>query len=89
MVTWTALAGNGQPTQPVVGLVRAQASLLQIRQQVCRHRTEVRQLERAVATQTSRSRQASERLQQQDQAIAELHKQLQALHARSTAGIAE
>jgi hypothetical protein len=43
----------------------------------------VKRLEQDVARRESDSKRASERLQQQDQAIAELQKQLQALRAKS------
>lgn len=46
------------------------------------HESEVRQLQQDVATQESASRQASERLQQQDRTIAELQKQLQDIQAK-------
>ncbi len=74
------------PSRGAGSPVSAPASLDQARQQLRRHRAEVSQLEHAVATQKSRGEQASRRLQQQDQTIGELQKQLQALHARSAAG---
>lgn len=58
----------------------------QVQQRLAQHQAEVKQLEQAVARQESDSKRASERLQQQDQAIAELQKQLDALHAKPAAG---
>lgn len=51
-----------------------------------RHEREVQRLQRAVAAQASRSRQADERLQQQDQAIVELRRQLHSLRSEPGAG---
>jgi chromosome segregation ATPase len=53
---------------------------------VARSQAEIQRLERDLASQESHSKQASKRLQQQDQAIAELQKQLHELQARSPAG---
>lgn len=55
-------------------------------QRVARSQAEIQRLERDLASQESHSKQASKRLQQQDQAIAELQKQLHELQARSPAG---
>src|SRR3546814_2412032 len=51
--------------------------------QLVRSQAEVKRLEQDLDKQESDSKQASERLQQQDQTIAELRKQLQELHAGS------
>ncbi|MFC5437731.1 hypothetical protein ACFPME_14305 [Rhodanobacter umsongensis] len=56
-----------------------------LHQSVARHRAEVRRLERDLARQESDSKQASRRLQQQDQAIAELQKQLHELQVAAPA----
>ena len=61
------------------------AALPQARQRLQLHRAEVRQLQQAVARQESNSRVASERLRQQDEAIARLQRQLQAAQAPSAA----
>ena len=81
-----AVAAGDPPSRGAGHPVSAPASLEQARQQLRRHRAEVGRLEQAVATQKSKGEQASRRLQQQDQTIDELQKQLQALHARSAAG---
>lgn len=75
----TAWAGSDQPEPLPAG--QAATSLLQARQRLTRHQAEVKRLEQDVARQESGSKRASERLQQQDQAIAELRKQLQELRA--------
>ncbi|WP_254427289.1 hypothetical protein [Rhodanobacter sp. C01] len=68
-------------SHPVDGQTSAQVST-QTRQRLAQHQAEVKRLEQDVATQESDSKRASERLQQQDQAIADLQKQLDALHAK-------
>ena len=79
---WAA-AGNPLP-YPASGPAPAQASA-QARQRLAQHQAEVRRLEQDVARQESDSKRASERLQQQDQAIADLQRQLDALHAKPPA----
>ena len=64
----------------------AASSLPLVHQRVVRSQAEVKRLERDLARQESDSKQASKRLQQQDQAIAELQKQLHELQAGSSAG---
>jgi len=70
---------NGQttPANTTQAPVDGQGKLL-------RSQAEVRQLEQDVDRQESDSRQASERLEQQDQEIAELRKQLRALQSGTT-----
>jgi TolA-binding protein len=84
VVTSAAWAGNGQPAPKPAD--PAASPLPAVHQRVVRKRAEVQRLERALATQESHSKQASQRLQQQDQAIAELQKQLQELQAGTAAG---
>lgn len=56
-----------------------------ISQQVARHQAEVQHLKQDLDQQESASEQAAEKLQQQDRAIAELRKQLQAAKDASKA----
>jgi TolA-binding protein len=73
-------AGGARPAsqraKPVVPALPA------VHQRVTRRQGEVKQLERALSIQESDSKRARQRLQQQDQAIAELRKQLQELQSR-------
>ena len=82
-VAWAT--GGNPPPQPVGKQGPVQVSAEQARQRVAQHQAEVLRLEQDVARQESDSRQASERLQQQDQAIADLQKQLDALRAKPPA----
>ena len=77
--------GGKPPSHTAAKPVAAQASLTQAQQHLAQHQAEVKRLEQAVTSQESDSKRASERLQQQDQAIAELQKQLDALRAKSSA----
>ena len=79
----TAWAGTNQIGPLPAG--QAATSLPQVRQRLTRNQAEVKRLEQDVARQESDSKQASERLQQQDQAIADLQKQLDALRAKPPA----
>ena len=54
-----------------------------VRQQVARHQTEVQRLQQDVSQQESASQQAAQKQQQQDQAIAELRKQIEAARQAS------
>jgi len=74
MIVSTAWA-SGQAKSPSAAPAAAQ-------QQLVSRQAEVKRLEQDLSRQESDSRQASERLQQQDQAIAELQKQLHELQAR-------
>jgi len=75
----TAWAGNDQTRPPPAA--HAATSLPQVKQRLTQNQVEVKRLEQDVARQESDSKRANERLQQQDQAIAELQKQLQELQA--------
>ena len=87
MVITAARAVDGKlPPHPADKQDPAPVSVPQVQQRLAQHQAEVKRLEQDVARQESDSRQASERLQQQDQAIAELRRQLEALHAKSPAG---
>ena len=79
----TAWAGSGQSGPPQAGQMTT--SLPPVGQRLVRNQAEVKRLEQDVARQESDSKRASERLQQQDQAIAELQKQLQELRATPAA----
>lgn len=79
----TAWANGSQPGSLQTG--QSATSLSQARQRLVRNQAEVKRLEQDVARQESDSKRASDRLQQQDQAIAELQKQLQELRARPAA----
>lgn len=63
----------------------AASSLPHIRQRLKQDRVEVRRLQQDVARQESDSQRASRRLQQQDQTISELRRQLRELQARPVA----
>lgn len=85
MLSATAWAAVDTSAAPAAGSHAAPTSLPQARQRLAQHQVEVTRLEHDVAVQESDSKQASERLQQQDHAIAELHKQLDALQAKPPA----
>lgn len=74
MIVSTAWA-SGQAKSPSAAPAAAQ-------QQLVSRQAEVKRLEQDLDRQESDSKRASERLQQQDQAIAELQKQLHDLQAR-------
>ena len=67
------------------GAAAVAAALVRIDYRVAQHRAAVRRLQRDIARQQSHSRQASQRLREQDRQIAELQRQLQALHGGSPA----
>ena len=81
-----AACATGGPVAHAAVSASTRAALPQARQRLQQHRTDVEKLQQAVARQESDRKQADERLQRQDEAITELHKQLQALHAEPTAG---
>ena len=64
----------------------AAVSLHKVEKGVARDRSEVERLKQDVAAQEAHSEHAAERLQQQDQAISALRKQLEALQASHPAG---
>jgi septal ring factor EnvC (AmiA/AmiB activator) len=84
VVTSTVWAGTGQSAPNPGG--SATSTLPVVHRRVAHSQAEVQRLQRDVDRQESHSRQAAKRLQQQDQAIAELRKQLQALQAEPPAG---
>ena len=73
----TAWAGSQAKSSPAVPAALKSPSAAQ--QQLDSRQAEVKRLEQDLSRQESDSRRASERLQQQDQAIAELQKQLHEL----------
>lgn len=79
----TAWAGDRAASQPA-GSATA-APLPKASRQLARSQAEVKRLKQDLDKQESDSKRASERLQQQDRAIAELHKQLQELQASPVA----
>nr|WP_244754131.1 BREX-1 system adenine-specific DNA-methyltransferase PglX [Rhodanobacter sp. B2A1Ga4] len=79
VIVSTAWAGDRAKSLPVTPALAKPLSTA--RQQLASSQAEVEQLEQDLGRQESDSRRASERLQQQDQAIAELHKQLDELQA--------
>lgn len=86
VATLPAWAGSaGVPSGALTGGQPA-SSLPPIRQRLKQDRIEVKRLQQSVARQESDSQRASQRLQQQDQAIAELRRQLQELQAGPAAG---
>ncbi len=70
---------------PPSGATSVRASLVRSDHRVAQHQAEVQRLQRAIARQQTQSRQASERLREQDRQIAELQHQLQALLGGSPA----
>jgi uncharacterized small protein (DUF1192 family) len=60
-------------------------SVAELQRQVAMHQAEVQKLQLDVGAQELASRQASDKLQQQDRTIAELQKQLQEVQARPAA----
>jgi septal ring factor EnvC (AmiA/AmiB activator) len=79
MTVSTAWADGQAKSSPAVPAAVKSPSAAQ---QLVSRQAEVKRLEQDLSRQESDSRQASERLQQQDQAIAELQKQLHELQAR-------
>ncbi|SEI39337.1 hypothetical protein [Frateuria terrea] len=75
---------DGGPEQAAVAGVPAPARA-RLKQQLRVHGTQVTQLQQAVSEQESHSRQASERLAQQDLEIARLQQQLETLRDRRSA----
>jgi septal ring factor EnvC (AmiA/AmiB activator) len=86
MLSAAAWAAAERPAQAPAGSTPAPPAVqAQARQRLAQRQAEVKRLEQDVARQESDSKQASERLQQQDQAIADLQKQLDALRAKPPA----
>ncbi len=81
-----AWAGSARAPSGALTEAEPASSLPQIRQRLKQDQVEVKRLQQSVARQESDSQRASQRLQQQDQAIAELRRQLQELQARPAAG---
>lgn len=82
VVASAAWAGGRQaPVEATSATSAVATSLNRVRGQESRSQTEVTRLERDVTRQKSDSEQAGKRLQQQDEAIAELQKQLHELNA--------
>lgn len=83
----TVEARTGQSaTHSVEQTSATPAPVARANQRLEQHRAKVEQLKQDVARQESDSRQAAERLQQQDQEIDELQKQLRTLHAEAATG---
>ena len=80
------VCASGGPVAHAAVPSSASAALPQARQRLRQHRADVENLQQAVARQESDRKQASERLQRQDEAISELRKQLRALHAEPATG---
>jgi septal ring factor EnvC (AmiA/AmiB activator) len=78
-----ASAFSPSPQQPAQA---AAVTLQKVEKRVERHRSEVQRLQQDVAAQEAHSEHATERLQQQDQAISALRKQLEALQSTQAAG---
>ncbi len=62
------------------------ASLAQAKAKLEQQQAQVKQLQDTVAKQEADSKQASDRMKQQDQAIAQMQQQLQALHDKQATG---
>ena len=87
---WSSLAWAGHGLQPLPSAnnhaealmqTQTQAQSAKVDRQLSKREAEVRRLRKAVDKQESDSRKASERLRQQDRAILELRRQLQAIQA--------
>lgn len=80
---WSSLAwaGSGQRPPSNERAAPTQASSAKVDRKLSQREAEVGRLRKAVDKQESDSRKASERLQQQDRTINELHRQLQAIQA--------
>ena len=78
--------GQQAPAEPTPATQTAGTSLDRFRRQESRSQAEVKRLQRDVTRQQSDSEQAGKRLQQQDEAIAELQKQLHELNAAAPVG---
>jgi septal ring factor EnvC (AmiA/AmiB activator) len=87
LVASVAWADGGQAPAEATSAIKAVGmSLNRVRHQQSRSQDEVKRLERDVTREQSYSEQASKRLQQQDEAIAELQKQLIELSATAPVG---
>ncbi|MCW8808832.1 MAG: hypothetical protein OQK79_12105 [Rhodanobacter sp.] len=83
---WSSLAWAGHGQQPLPSAnnhaaASTQAPSAKVERQLSKREAEVRRLRKTVDKQESDSRKASERLRQQDRAIIELRRQLQAIQA--------
>jgi hypothetical protein len=80
LLFWSAAPAwaDGGPEQAAVAMVPA-GPQVRIRQQLRAHSVEVRRLEQEVSAQESSSIQAAQRLQEQDDQIARLQRQLEAI----------
>lgn len=86
MASFPAWAGGQATTHKVKSAAATQASLAQTRQKLEQQQTQVKQLQDTVAKQELDSKQSTQRLQQQDQTIAKMQQELQALQAKQPAG---
>lgn len=82
-VGWACISAQ---TSVRPGASTATQSVPHVKRKLVRNEAEVKRLERDVRQQESDSKQAGERLQQQDKTIADLHKQLQELQASQSGG---
>lgn len=83
---FTSSAWAGGQAVPPSGSAGAPSSRAADSKRLTRSQSEVERLKRDLHKQESDNRQAGERLQQQDQKIAELRRQLQELQAGQAAG---
>jgi len=86
MASSAVMAGGYTAAHKARSASATQASLALTRQKLEQQQAQVKQLQDNVAKQESDSKQASQRMQQQDQAIAQMQQELQALHAKPAAG---
>jgi len=88
IVTFSTCASTFAPPQQTQRADRpAAVSLQKVDRRLARDRSEVKRLQRDVGRQEGSSKRATERLQQQDQAINALREQLNELQARQSAGL--
>jgi chromosome segregation ATPase len=82
-----AMAAGSDGNQPARhGSQPSRHAVVDAQRRVAAHATEVKRLQDDVARQEQASKQANDRLQQQDQAIAELQKQLREARSQPAAG---
>jgi septal ring factor EnvC (AmiA/AmiB activator) len=87
MFATSSVLADGGPEQAAVAAASIPAPA-QLRQQLRKHDAEVARLQQQVVEQESHSRQAADRLDEQDRQIATLQRQLEAISGRPQGGTA-
>jgi uncharacterized protein HemX len=86
MTSAVTLAAGHAKTHQTRASHPTKASLAQAKAKLAQQQSQVRQLQDTVAKQESDSKQASDHMKQQDQAIAKMQQQLQELHDKQATG---